>query len=95
MTGTVILRHCKVPHSCRPIGKTFLIVPLLAYLLECIAHAEAGWQTAQWKILKGLDECTDEALRGDQEVNAPEHPLLIIPTIVGFQIDHYPPTPFL
>ena len=48
----------------------------LAHRLERVTDAEAGRQAPWRKLLKGLDELSDDALCGYQQTGTPELPLL-------------------
>ena len=62
-----------------------LVVQRLAYLLECIAHAEARRQATRRVVLKGLHEPADNALGRHVDVAAAEHPFLIVPAGVALR----------
>ena len=50
----------------------------LTHRLECIADAEARRQAPRRVVFKGIDEISDNALRRNQQVDAPEHPVSIV-----------------
>ena len=57
----------------------FLVLPCSLDLAQSIANREAGRFLPRWELLEGFDEIPDDGSRRQEQIGAPEIPVLVTP----------------